>query len=164
MTRAWLALGSNVGDRSAAIEGAVARLGELSRTTVAAVSSMHETEPVGGPAGQAAYLNAAVGIDTTLSPRELLDATQAIEAGMGRAPVGERVKDGPRVIDIDVLMAGDAVIDEPGLRVPHPRMSGRAFVLGPLAEIAAEVVHPVTGLTVGAMLASLGEPVGGVGR
>jgi 2-amino-4-hydroxy-6-hydroxymethyldihydropteridine diphosphokinase len=94
------------------------------------------------------YLNAAVGVDTSLTAGALLEATQAIERSVGRPAVGDRVKDGPRVLDIDLLLYGDVVIDEPGLTVPHPRMAGRAFVLGPLAEVAPDAVHPGTGRTV----------------
>ncbi|MDQ1374459.1 MAG: 2-amino-4-hydroxy-6-hydroxymethyldihydropteridine diphosphokinase [Actinomycetota bacterium] len=130
--RAFVALGSNLGDRWANLRSAVARL-----TDVVAVSSVYETDPVGGPEGQGAYLNAVVELDTDLSPRQLLELGQRLEQAAHRVRV-ERW--GPRTLDVDVLLVGDIVVDEPDLQVPHPRMWERAFVLVPLAELAPDLV------------------------
>ena len=137
---AYLGLGSNLGDRRANIDDAVRRLGETRGVTVTKVSSIYETKPVGGRE-QPDFLNAACEVATELSPRELLREAQRIEREMGRV---RTVRWGPRNIDIDILLCGDAVIDEGDLTVPHPRLAAREFVLRPLAEIAPNVTHPVT--------------------
>ena len=132
MTRAFLALGSNLGDRLAHLRAAVAGLPD-----VVAVSPVYETDPGGGPEDQAAYLNAVVELDTELSPRELLELGQRREATARRVR-GERW--GPRTLDVDVLLVGDLVVDEPDLQVPHPRMWNRDFVLVPLRDLAPDLV------------------------
>jgi 2-amino-4-hydroxy-6-hydroxymethyldihydropteridine diphosphokinase len=131
--RAFLALGSNLGDRRAHIQAAVDALPD-----VVAVSPIYETDPVGGPSGQGPYLNAVVELDTELSPRELLDWCHRLEEAAGRVRT-ERW--GPRTLDVDVLLVGDLTVDEPDLVVPHPRMWEREFVLRPLADLAPELVH-----------------------
>lgn len=130
--RAFLALGSNLGDRRAYLRAGVAALPD-----VVAVSSVFETEPVGGPEGQGAFLNCVVELSTAKSPRELLAAGQAAEAAAKRE---RKVRWGPRTLDVDVLLVGDLRVDDADLVVPHPRMWERGFVLVPLAELAPEVV------------------------
>jgi 2-amino-4-hydroxy-6-hydroxymethyldihydropteridine diphosphokinase len=130
--RAFLSLGSNVGDRWRYLRDAVAALPD-----VVAVSPVYETEPVGGPPGQGPFLNLVVELDTDLSPRELLEVARRLEAAAGRRRVEHH---GPRTLDVDVLLVGDLVVDEPDLAVPHPRMSERRFVLRPLADLAPELV------------------------
>ena len=130
--RAFLGLGSNLGDRRAYLREAVARLPD-----VAAVSPLYETDPVGGPPGQGAYLNGVVELLTSRTPRELLVVAQAAEAAAQRLRL-ERW--GPRTLDVDVLLVGDEQVDEPDLIVPHPRMWGRGFVLVPLGDLAPELV------------------------
>ncbi len=132
MTRAFLSLGSNLGDRWGYLREAVAALPD-----VVGVSPVYETEPVGGPAGQERFLNAVVELDTDLSPRELLEVAQRLEAAAGRQRVEHH---GPRTLDVDVLLVGDLVVEEPDLVVPHPRMYERTFVLRPLADLAPELV------------------------
>lgn len=149
---AYIALGSNLGDRRATLDGAVAALRERPGLRVVRWSSWIETEAVGGPAGQPMFLNGAAEIETELPPRALLAVLQEIEDRFGRVR-GEA--DGPRTLDLDLLLYGDRVIDEPGLVVPHPRMSGRRFVLEPLAEIAPAASDPVSGRTVAELLESL---------
>jgi 2-amino-4-hydroxy-6-hydroxymethyldihydropteridine diphosphokinase len=126
--RAYLGLGSNLGDRRAHLRGAVAAIPD-----VVAVSPVYETDPVGGPPGQSPYLNLVVALETDLSPRELLELAGSLEEGAGRVR-GER--DGPRTLDVDVLLVGHLTVDEPDLVVPHPRMWERRFVLAPLADLA----------------------------
>ena len=139
----YLGLGSNLGDRSAALEEALVRLeGHGFRTTRR--SSIWQTEPVGGPA-QGWFLNAAVGGETVLSPEGLLRACLETERAMGRA---RAEKDGPRRIDVDILLFGETRCEGPGLVIPHPRLHERRFVLEPLFEIAPRLRHPVLGLTV----------------
>ena len=162
MARAWLALGSNLGDRAALLDQARARIADLPRTALAAASRDYETDPVGGPAGQRAYLNAAVGIDTQLEPRDLLEALSQVELDIGRLPRSQREHWGPRPIDIDLLLYDDRVIDEPGLTVPHPRMPERWFVLKPLSQIATGISHPVLGRTIEELLQAV-EARQGVG-
>lgn len=131
--RAYLGLGSNLGDRRAHLRQAVAGLPD-----VVAVSPVYETEPVGGPAGQGPYLNLVVALDTDRSPRQLLDLAHQLEAAAGRVRTEHH---GPRTLDVDVLLVGDLCINEPDLVVPHPRMWERRFVLAPLADLAAGEVR-----------------------
>ncbi|HEX2040086.1 MAG TPA: 2-amino-4-hydroxy-6-hydroxymethyldihydropteridine diphosphokinase [Acidimicrobiales bacterium] len=130
--RAFLGLGSNVGDRWAHLRAAVDALPD-----VVAVSPVYETDPVGGPEGQDAYLNCVVMLITDRTPRQLLSLCRELESAAGRTR-GERW--GPRTLDVDVLLVGDAVVDDPDLQVPHPRMWERAFVLVPLADVAPDLV------------------------
>ena len=128
-------------------------MSEIARVLVdLRVSSFHETEAVSPEPGQPSFLNAAAVGDTTLSAVDLLDALLRIEQGLGR----ERPYVGaPRTIDLDLILYGQDVVEEPGLCVPHPRFRGRRFVLGPLAEIAPEWIDPVTGQTVTQLLGRL---------
>jgi 2-amino-4-hydroxy-6-hydroxymethyldihydropteridine diphosphokinase len=143
--RVLLGLGSNLGDRDANLVAALDRLEEENALLVLALSTIRTTAPVGGPP-QPDYRNAAALAETHLPPRKLLAALQRAEERVGRRPGGERW--GPREVDVDLLLYGDEVIDEPGLSVPHPRMAERRFVLEPAAEIAPEMVHPTTRRTV----------------
>ncbi len=137
----FLGIGANLGDRRAAIDEAVARIDRIDDVRVVRLSTVRETEPVGGPT-QGRYLNAACEIATRLSPHELLDHLLAIESAMGRV---RDVRFGPRTIDLDILVFGDRRIADSRLEVPHARMCERAFVLEPLAEIAPDRRHPVAG-------------------
>lgn len=140
MIRAFAGLGSNVGDRLANLEQAVATLASTEQIEVVAVSRIYETDPIGPP--QPDYLNAVVELRTTLSPRDLLEAVQRAEARVGRTPA-ERW--GPREIDIDLLIYGDERIDDPGLRIPHLGLVRRAFVLVPLHDLAPDLDVPGAG-------------------
>jgi 2-amino-4-hydroxy-6-hydroxymethyldihydropteridine diphosphokinase len=144
-----IALGSNQGDRDGTLRQAVAALGQ--HLTNVRVSAFHETEPVGvGP--QPRFLNAAVTGETTLSARDLLETLLDIERRFGR----KRPHPGaPRTLDLDLILYGDAILDEPGLVVPHPRFRERAFVLYPLAQIAGHWTDPMTGHTVTELLGRL---------
>lgn len=151
MTRVAIALGSNLDNRRAAFDFAV---GELSRVlSNLTISDFIETEPDGeGLQDQPLYLNGILVGETTQTPREVLDALLAIEEAYGR----QRPFPGAaRTLDLDLILYGDAREESPGLHVPHPRFRERFFVLGPLAEIAPEMVDPVTGLTVSELLRNL---------
>lgn len=144
--RCAIGLGSNQGEPPRHLERAVAEIDALSGTTVTAVSSLYRTAPV-GPVAQADFCNAVVLVQTTLQPRRLLDHLQALERAHGR-PVPERRREprwGPRALDLDLLLYGERTIDEPDLRVPHPRLHERAFVLVPLAEVAPMWQVPAQG-------------------
>jgi len=147
---AAVTLGSNLGDRAAHLDFAIARLATLLDNLKA--SRYYDTVPVGVSGPQPIYLNAAAVGKTTLSARELLDGLLAIERERGR----ERPHDNaPRTLDLDLILFGDAVIVEPGLVVPHPRFRERRFVLEPLAEVAAGLRDPVTGKTADQLLLDL---------
>jgi 2-amino-4-hydroxy-6-hydroxymethyldihydropteridine diphosphokinase len=134
MTRAFLALGSNLGDRLYELRRAVRALDER-----VACSSVFETDPVGGPTDQGPYLNMVVQLETDRSPRELLETCQALERAAHRERI---VRWGPRTLDVDIVWMDGVTIDEPDLQVPHPRYAERPFVLAPLAELAPDVVPP----------------------
>ena len=129
--RCYIGIGSNLGDRQKYIESAIQGLKETKGIEVRKVSSIYETDPEGGPV-QGKYLNGAIEIETELGPRELLTRLLNIETLLGRK---RTVKNGPRTIDLDILLFGDQKIDEPDLKIPHPRMCGREFVMKPLKEI-----------------------------
>ncbi|RVU17808.1 2-amino-4-hydroxy-6-hydroxymethyldihydropteridine diphosphokinase [Methylobacterium oryzihabitans] len=149
MTRAYLGLGSNLGDKAAMLDRAVTELGAVPGVSVAARSRDYRTPPW-GDTDQDFFLNGALAVDTTLSPHALLEACLAVETRLGR--VRER-RWGPRLIDIDVLHVADAVVEDERLVLPHRFLRERAFVLVPLAEIAPDLV--LGGETVGAILARL---------
>ncbi|MFN7982248.1 MAG: 2-amino-4-hydroxy-6-hydroxymethyldihydropteridine diphosphokinase [Vicinamibacterales bacterium] len=142
-----IALGSNLGDRNAHLDVAVARLSAF--LTDLRESTRHDTAPVDVDDDQPRYLNAAVIGHTTLSPRNLLREMQAIEAEQGRL---RPYTNAPRTLDLDLILYGSMRLDESGLTVPHPRFRQRAFVLEPLAEIGADLLDPVTGLSVRSLL------------
>jgi 2-amino-4-hydroxy-6-hydroxymethyldihydropteridine diphosphokinase len=138
-----LGVGSNLGDRRRNIERALELIESRGTGRIVARSRWVETEPAGGPP-QGRYLNGAVEVLTRLDVRSLLEALHAIEADLGRV---RTVRNAPREIDLDILLYGDLIVKEPDLEIPHPRLGERVFVLGPLAEIAADRVHPLTGMT-----------------
>lgn len=141
--RAYVGLGANLGDREATIRRAVELLGKVEGVDVVAVSTLRETEPW-GPVEQPPYLNGVAVVETRLEPRALLDVLLDVERRLGRVRVPlERW--GPRTVDLDLLLYGDVVVDEPGLGVPHPRLHERRFVLEPLAELAPDAVVPGLG-------------------
>jgi len=141
---AYVSIGTNLGDRAAQLRRAVRGVAALPETRVVGLSPIYETDPL-GPPPQGPYLNAALHVETALAPRALLDGLLAIERAAGR----ERgARNAARTLDLDLLLYGDQVIDEPGLAVPHPRLAERAFVLEPLAAIAPRVRHPTLGATI----------------
>jgi 2-amino-4-hydroxy-6-hydroxymethyldihydropteridine diphosphokinase len=150
--RAYVGLGSNLGDRERTLRGALAALAAHPAVEVAAVSTLIETDPV-GYLDQPRFLNGVAALETDLPPRALLDLLLGLERSFGRQREGVP-REGPRTLDLDLLLYGDARIDEPGLRVPHPRLQERAFVLRPLAELAPGLEVPGRGL-VEALLAGL---------
>lgn len=136
MTRAYVGVGANLGDRESTIRAAIAALPD-----VVAVSELRETDPV-GVLDQPPFLNGAVALDTDLTPRELLDVLLEVERGLGRE---RRERWGPRTIDLDLLLYGGETLDAPGLAVPHPRLHERRFALEPLAELDPGLVVPGRG-------------------
>jgi len=137
MTRVWIALGSNLGDRRGTLAGAVEALRATPGIAVRLVSPILETAPVGGPAGQGPYLNGVLVAETELTARALLGVLQAVEVRYGRDRTREP-RNGPRTLDLDLLSFGTQRIREPDLVVPHPRMEERVFVLEPMARLAPE--------------------------
>lgn len=140
-----VALGSNLGERESHLAAALVALKRTPGISELQVSSLWETAPVGGPAGQGAYLNAVARFETTLAPRPLLDRLLEIERVHGRE---RSAPDAPRTLDLDLLLYGEQVIDEEGLTVPHPRLHLRPFVLAPLREVAGDLLHPEFGVSV----------------
>ncbi len=151
MSTAFIALGANTGNREANLRMALRAMTRMAR--VQAVSGLYESEPEGG-AQQPAYFNAVCRIETGLEPPALLRFLKGLEHEIGRRPAPEPA--GPRPIDLDILLFDDRVVELDGLTVPHPRMASRAFVLGPLAEIAPDIIVPGTGETVSALAKKAG--------
>ena len=152
MPRCLIALGSNVGDRAATLDAAVDQLRQTAGCSNVVASDWLETDPIGGPESQDPFLNGAAAFDATLDPNELLDLLLAIERSAGRE---RRIRWGPRTLDLDVLLYGDAVIRSPRLQTPHPRMSFRRFVMAPAATIAPAMRHPEIGWTLRGILEHL---------
>jgi 2-amino-4-hydroxy-6-hydroxymethyldihydropteridine diphosphokinase len=156
--RVYLSLGSNLGDRSANLQSCIPWLGKLGN--VAKVSSFYETEPM-ELREQPWFLNCVIELETDLSAHELLSGIQHIEKEFGRS---REIEKGPRTLDIDILLFDSYVINDNDLQIPHPAMHKRRFVLAPLAEISAQVKHPVLGATAGELLQRLDASGGEVRR
>ncbi len=135
MTEAFIAIGTNLGNREENIKAALKSLSQNTEITIEKVSSVRETEPVDGPP-QPPYLNGVIKIKTALSPQQLLDTLQGIEKSLGRE---RTVRFGPRIIDLDILLYGDKIISQPDLEIPHPKMREREFVMEPLREIEPDI-------------------------
>jgi 2-amino-4-hydroxy-6-hydroxymethyldihydropteridine diphosphokinase len=155
----YLSLGSNLGDRAGNLRQAVYRLSELGAVT--AVSSLYETEPVEVELAQPWFLNCVVAIETELMPKQFLSRALAIEQELGRR---RTEKKRPRTLDIDIVLFGNAVVDSPGLSIPHPAMHHRRFVLEPLVEIAPDVRHPILKRTAKELLNDLPATTGSTRR
>ena len=140
MERVYLGVGSNLGDRAAYLKKAQLLLSTIPKTRFLRSSNLFETEPVGGPPQQGKYLNAVWEIETSLAPGALKDKLREIEAELGRK---RSVVNAPRKIDLDILFYGNKIVEEEGLRIPHPRLHERLFVLEPLVELAFDFKHPV---------------------
>lgn len=154
--KAFIGLGSNLGDREANIRQSLQQLEQMPETTIVRGSSLYDTEPVGLP-DQPNFLNGVVQLETHLTPRQLLWNLKLIERRLGRVRTQHW---GPRVIDLDLLLYGDEVVDEDDLQVPHPLLAQRSFVMVPLVEIDPLLVHPVTNQTMLSILQRLGaEPL-----
>ena len=153
---AYVALGANLGDRQANIASAVAALDATPGVRVTRTSSLIENSAVGGPEGSPAFLNGVAEVETTLEPHALLSRLLEVERSLGRK---RREKWAPRSIDLDLVLYGNHVIDGPDLKVPHPLMHQRRFVLEPLAEIAPDLVHPVLKRPVGSLLIDISPAV-----
>ena len=151
-TLALIGLGSNLGDRRAILDAAVAAMAETPGVEVRAVSSYHETAPVGGPSGQGPFLNAAAAIETSLTAEVLHARLIDIECEAGRVRL---VRWGERTLDLDLLLFGDEILDKPTLILPHPRMAFRRFVLAPAFEVAPEARDPLSGRTIASLLATI---------
>jgi len=157
--RAYISIGSNLGDRAGYLRRALDLVQEQKGARLVQVSSLYETEPVGG-VEQGKFLNAVFSLDTALGPYELLGVLQEIEAHLGRK---RDLRWGPRTVDLDILCYGETVLEDPLLTLPHPRLTERAFVLVPLVEIAPSLEHPLSGKTMAAHLEALADR-GGVVR
>lgn len=152
---AAIGMGSNLGDRTANLARALHAIARIPDSSLARVSTIIQT-PAWGPVTQAPYLNGAALLRTDLPARRLLTLLHSIERDGGRDRAGA-VRYGPRTIDLDLLLYGDCLIDEPGMTVPHPRLRERRFVLVPLTEIAPDWLLPDAGITVREALAALGS-------
>jgi len=147
-----IALGSNLGDRRANLRAGVDGLMSADGVEITAVSRLYETAPVGGPDDQGAYLNAALRATTTLAAAELLALLHRVESERERR---REIRWGPRTLDLDLLVYGELVSDEPALEVPHPRQDERRFVMVPVCDVAPDLVHPRLGRTMSDLLAAL---------
>ncbi len=156
----FVALGSNLGNRQKTLARALEAMDSHEAIIVVRASSLYETAPVGGPP-QDFFLNAVVELDSTLTPTELMTALQEIERTFDRK---RGVRWGPRTLDLDIILCGTSVVENPSLEIPHPRMAERSFVLAPLAEIAGEFIHPVQHKTIAELLYELPSVEGDVRR
>ncbi|MHC4262003.1 MAG: 2-amino-4-hydroxy-6-hydroxymethyldihydropteridine diphosphokinase [Planctomycetota bacterium] len=156
MTRAWIGLGANLGQPSAQLEGALDALRGDPRVTELTASGFHRTVPVGGPRDQDDYCNAVARLEFDGSARELLDLLQVLESRAGRV---REVPDGPRTLDLDLLIFGGVRTEDPDLTLPHPRLEERGFVLVPMAEIEPELLLPNSGLPVSVRARELSQGV-----
>jgi 3-oxoacyl-[acyl-carrier protein] reductase len=152
MSRAYIALGSNLGDRQQYLDDAVARLRAVPGVSLLGVSPYYETAPVGGPVGSGAYLNAVAEAETNLTPDQVLAILLEIERSFGRIRTEQNA---PRILDLDLILYGDLVRHGPDPIVPHPRLHERRFVLQPLADVASNAVHPVLKKTIRQLLDGL---------
>lgn len=159
MERAYIGLGSNLAEPRQQLRGAIDALADIAHSKLAAVSSLYVSDPL-GPSDQPRYNNAVAALDTALPPLELLDALQAIEQAHGRERKAERW--GPRTLDLDILLYGDRLIDEPRLKIPHYHLHARAFVLYPLSDIAPQDLRLPDGRTLSELLAAC--PFSGIER
>lgn len=153
MSLAYLGVGSNVGDRRAAIELAASELSRLPGTRLIRTSTLIETDPV-GMSDTGKFLNGVFEIETSLAPQNLLAEMLKIESKAGRLPPGERIKWGPRTLDLDILLYDDLILSAPDLSIPHPHMHTRWFMLKPLCELAPAKTHPILKKTIAQLLAS----------
>lgn len=153
MVIAFIAIGTNLGDREANVAFAREGLAKLRRTTLVAFSTVRETAPV-GPVDQEPFLNAVAEVETQLDPLELLQRLKDLEHRAGRI---RSIRWGPRTLDLDLLLYGDRVIESPELTVPHPHLHERRFVLEPLAELAPHTRHPKLGKTAAELLNGLDD-------
>jgi len=151
----YVAMGSNLGDRGAHLAAALAALRATEGVEVVAVSPLYETDPV-GPPPQGPYLNGAIELATTLTPDALLERLLEIEASRGRTRGPDR--NAPRTLDLDLLLYGDRKSSGPGLEIPHPRLADRPFVLEPLCDLAADLVHPILGETIEELARRVRDP------
>ena len=155
MATCLIALGSNLGDRHQSLSKAIELFKAQPGTDMIAQSRWYQSAPIGGPEGQGDFLNGAVRLETSLSPPQMLSVLLKIENELGRM---RRERWEARTLDLDLLLYDDLVLDTPQLVVPHPRMAYRRFVLVPAAEVAAEMIHPTIGWTMGQLLANLNTP------
>ena len=151
MPLAYIGLGANVGDRESHLTAAIDELTVAEGVSLLRVSQLIQTKPV-GPIEQRLFLNGVVEVQTDLPPQTLLDICHAIENRHGRV---RTVRWGPRTLDLDILLYGDSILNEPQLVIPHPEMHARRFVLEPLAELAPDLIHPVLGRSIRELCAAL---------
>ncbi len=155
ITRAYIGLGSNVGERESLIEAAIQALAQATKVRLLRRARLYETAPLGRQKNQPWFLNTVVEIETTLSPQALLALCKQIERSLGRR---SRERHGPREIDLDILLYDNIVLHEPDLTIPHAELHRRRFALAPLAELAPEQTHPVIEKSISQLLDLLEDP------
>ncbi len=151
--RVFIGIGSNLGDRRAYYQGAIEQVARLPKTRVVRESSLYESEPLGEASTW--YINGVIEIETELNPQQLLRRLKAIERAMGREKKSRAKRWTPRTIDLDILFYNSQIIDTPSLKIPHPELHKRRFVLLPLSELAPNLIHPRLGVSVSRLLVTL---------